>query len=83
MWPFKRKEPAIEHRSSGTGYTTQVMQARADYISGVDGVAELTGTVQGCVSLWGGWPEPCGRGRHRHADTARPGPCGPRLGHAW
>jgi len=54
MWPFKRKEPAIEHRSSGTGYTTQVMQARADYISGVDGVAELTGTVQGCVSLWEG-----------------------------
>ena len=54
MWPFKRKEPAIEHRSSGTGYTTQVMQARADYISGVDGVAELTGTVQGAVSLWEG-----------------------------
>jgi len=54
MWPFKRKEPAIEHRSSGTGYTTQVMQARAGYISGVDGVAELTGTVQGCVSLWEG-----------------------------
>jgi hypothetical protein len=54
MWPFKRKEPAVETRSSGTGYTTQVMQARADYISGVDGVAELTGTVQGCVSLWEG-----------------------------
>lgn len=30
------------------------MQARADYITGVDGVAELTGTVQGCVSLWEG-----------------------------
>jgi len=54
MWPFKRKEPEVEIRSSGTGYTTQVMQARADYISGVDGVAELTGTVQGCVSLWEG-----------------------------
>lgn len=54
MWPFKRKEPEIETRSSGTGYTTQVMQARADYITGVDGVAELTGTVQGCVSLWEG-----------------------------
>ncbi|MCI5110407.1 MAG: hypothetical protein MRY75_07610 [Marivita sp.] len=53
MWPFKRKEK-IETRSSGTGYTTQVMQARADYITGVDGVAELTGTVQGCVSLWEG-----------------------------
>ena len=59
MWPFKRKDNSAnllsnETRSSGTGYTTQVMQARADYISGVDGVAELTGTVQGCVSLWEG-----------------------------
>lgn len=54
MWPFKRKEPETETRSSGTGYTTQIMQARADYITGVDGVAELTGTVQGCVSLWEG-----------------------------
>lgn len=54
MWPFKRKEPEAETRSSGTGYTTQVMQARSDYIGGVDGVAELTGTVQGCVSLWEG-----------------------------
>ncbi|MHA3915688.1 phage portal protein [Halovulum sp. GXIMD14793] len=54
MWPFKRKEPEIEARSTGTGYTTQVIQARADYIGGVDGVAELTATVQGCVSLWEG-----------------------------
>ncbi|MBZ0127976.1 MAG: phage portal protein [Rhodobacteraceae bacterium] len=54
MWPFKRKEPVTETRSSGTGYTSQVMQARADYITGIDGVAELTGTVQGCVSLWTG-----------------------------
>jgi hypothetical protein len=52
MWPFKKKE--IEARSSGTGYTTQVMAARADYIGGVDGLAELTGTVQACVSLWEG-----------------------------
>jgi phage portal protein BeeE len=56
MWPFKKSVSTnlVETRSSGTGYTTQVMQARADYISGVDGVAELTGTVQGCVSLWEG-----------------------------
>lgn len=54
MWPFKRKEPEAETRSSGTGYTTQIMQSRADYIGGVDGVAELTGAVQGCVSLWEG-----------------------------
>lgn len=52
MWPFKKKE--IETRSSGTGYTAQVMAARADYIGGVDGLAELTGTVQACVSLWEG-----------------------------
>ena len=50
MWPFKKKEPENETRSTGTGYTTQVMQARADYIGGVNGVAELTGCVQGCVT---------------------------------
>lgn len=54
MWPFKRKQPEFETRTSGSGYTAQVMQARADYIAGVDGVGELTGTVQGCVSLWEG-----------------------------
>ncbi|RNJ63022.1 MAG: phage portal protein [Porphyrobacter sp. IPPAS B-1204] len=52
MWPFKRKQPDIETRSSGTGYTSQLMAARAAYITGTDGVGELTGTVQGCVSLW-------------------------------
>lgn len=54
MWPFTRKKPEVETRSSGTGYTSQIMQARADFITGIDGVAELTGTVQGCVSLWEG-----------------------------
>ncbi|OAN82958.1 hypothetical protein A8B81_08180 [Sulfitobacter pontiacus] len=54
MWPFKRKKADTEIRSSGSGYTTQIMQARADYISGVEGLAELTGCVQGCVSLWEG-----------------------------
>ena len=48
---FKRK-PATETRSSGTGYTAQVMEARAAYISGGDGTAELTATVQSAVSLW-------------------------------
>lgn len=47
---FKRKE---ETRSaSGAGYTTQMMEARAAYISGTEGTAELTATVQSCVSLW-------------------------------
>lgn len=60
MWPFKSKSSSVvdhnaaETRSSGTGYTSQIMAARADYIAGVDGLAELTGTVQGCVSLWEG-----------------------------
>ncbi len=55
MWPFKRRAPEIETRAAGgTSYTSQVLQARADYITGVDGVAEITGTVQGCVSLWEG-----------------------------
>jgi len=54
MWPFTRKPEAIEKRSTGTGYTAQIMQARAAYLVGTDGLAELTGTVQGCVSLWEG-----------------------------
>lgn len=54
MWPFKKRETEVETRSSGTGYTTQMMQARNAYIAGTDGLAELTGTVQGCVSLWEG-----------------------------
>lgn len=54
MWPFRKSKPEIETRSSGTGYTTQIMQARAAFIAGTDGLAELTGTVQSCVSLWEG-----------------------------
>lgn len=47
---FKRKPP--ETRSSGAGYTAQVIQARHAAISGASGLAELTGAVQSCVSLW-------------------------------
>jgi phage portal protein BeeE len=43
-----------ETRSSGAGYTAQVMAARDSFISGRRGVAELTATVQSCVSLWEG-----------------------------
>lgn len=54
-WLFKRREdPAPETRSSGSGYTAQIMAARESYISGVSGIGELTATVQGCVSLWEG-----------------------------
>lgn len=47
---FRRKPP--ETRSSGAGYTAQVIQARNAFISGAAGMAELTATVQGCISLW-------------------------------
>ncbi|WP_050525523.1 phage portal family protein [Pseudorhodobacter aquimaris] len=50
---FKRKAP-IETRSSGAGYTGLMMAAREGFISGGQGVAELTATVQSCVSLWEG-----------------------------
>ncbi|MFN4158611.1 MAG: phage portal protein [Gemmobacter sp.] len=44
--------PSNETRSSGTGYTAQIMAARESWISGVSGLGELTATVQSCVSLW-------------------------------
>lgn len=50
MWPFKRKTET--RAASNTGYTAQMMQARAAYITGIDGRAELTSTVQAAVSLW-------------------------------
>lgn len=49
---FRRKAP--ETRSSGAGYTAQVMQARASYIGGVAGLGELTAAVQSCITLWEG-----------------------------
>lgn len=50
---FKRKaEP--EKRAYGSGYTSQIIGARQAYITGAQGAAELTGTVQTCVSLWEG-----------------------------
>lgn len=52
-WIMNKLRP-IEARSAGSGYTAQVMAARDSYISGRRGVAELTATVQGCVSLWEG-----------------------------
>jgi phage portal protein BeeE len=48
---FRRK---AETRSSGMGYTAQVMAARASYIAGTSDLGELTSTVQSCISLWEG-----------------------------
>ena len=52
MWPFKRKEPVIETRSAMSGFTAELMMARADYVAGRRGIAELTSTVQSSVTLW-------------------------------
>ena len=49
-----RRKAMPETRSSGTGYTAQVMQARASYIGGAAGLGELTAAVQSCVTLWEG-----------------------------
>jgi len=54
---FRRRNgnlPQGETRSSGTGYTAQIMAARASWIAGTSDLAELTATVQACVSLWEG-----------------------------
>ncbi|MDP2051541.1 MAG: phage portal protein [Cypionkella sp.] len=51
-WLFKRRAPGVEKRSSGSGYTAQIMAARESYIAGSGGIGELTATVQACVSLW-------------------------------
>lgn len=78
MWNWIRnKLRAPETRSSGGGYTAQVIAARESYISGRSGIAELTSTVQSCVSLWeGGFSMADVEGtdlltRHHMAITAR------------
>ncbi|WP_371170692.1 hypothetical protein [Aliiroseovarius sp. 2305UL8-7] len=54
MWPFKQKQQKEETRGTGSGFTSDVIAARESYISGNRGVAELTATVQSCISLWEG-----------------------------
>ncbi|WP_371930861.1 phage portal protein [Paracoccus spongiarum] len=44
--------PAPETRSIATGYTADLIAARAEWLSGRSNMAELTATVQSCVSLW-------------------------------
>ncbi|MGO4835843.1 hypothetical protein AB4144_26745, partial [Rhizobiaceae sp. 2RAB30] len=53
---FKRQTAnlPVETRSSASGFTAEIMSARESYISGRRGVAELTATAQGCISLWEG-----------------------------
>ncbi|SFP35119.1 phage portal protein [Tranquillimonas alkanivorans] len=54
MWPFRRKEQPVETRSAAAGFTAEIMAAREAYVAGRTGIAELTATVQSCVSLWEG-----------------------------
>lgn len=53
-WLKRRAAPRIEARASGSGYTAALMAAREGWISGHASAAELTATVQGCISLWEG-----------------------------
>jgi phage portal protein BeeE len=49
-----RREPKAETRAAGSGFTAEIMAAREAWVGGRRGLAELTGTVQACVSLWEG-----------------------------
>lgn len=55
-WLKRRTAEAepVETRASGSGFTSEVIAARWSYISGSRGLAELTATASGCVSLWEG-----------------------------
>lgn len=47
-WPWRK----VEKRAAGSGYTAELIGLRSAYISGSRGAAELTATVETCVSLW-------------------------------
>lgn len=51
MFGWFKRQPT-ETRSAASGFTAEIIAARESYISGKRGIAELTGTAQGCVSLW-------------------------------
>ncbi|PTQ72735.1 hypothetical protein [Celeribacter persicus] len=51
---FRRKIAPVETRSAASGFTAELMAAREAYISGRQGVADLTATVQAAVTLWEG-----------------------------
>jgi len=53
-WLFNRGAPKVETRASVSGFTAQVIAARESFITGLQGIGELTATVQSCVSLWEG-----------------------------
>lgn len=53
IFDWFRRSP-VEKRSAASGFTAEIIAARESYISGRRGIAELTATAQGCISLWEG-----------------------------
>ena len=53
LWKKPAEDP-VEKRASGSGFTAEIIAARESYISGRSGIAELSGTVQSCITLWEG-----------------------------
>ncbi|HEY8066247.1 MAG TPA: phage portal protein [Methylosinus sp.] len=47
-WPWQK----VEKRSASSGFTAEIIGARASYIAGPAGIGELTAAAQSCVSLW-------------------------------
>lgn len=57
LMSFFRRNPVpvrneVETRAIAQGYTADLIAARAEWLSGRSCTAELTATVQSCVSLW-------------------------------
>lgn len=51
---FKKADKQEARSFTGGSYTAGIMAARSNWINGQTGVAELTSTVQSCISLWEG-----------------------------
>lgn len=47
-WPWTK----TEKRSASSGFTAELIGARASYIAGRTGIGELTATAQSCIALW-------------------------------
>lgn len=52
MFDWFRKKQSTETRSTGGGYTHDLLMHRAAFVAGRTGAADLTAAVQSCVSLW-------------------------------
>lgn len=52
MFRWVKNKLGLEKRSTGYGFTAEIIAARSSYLSGKSGLAELTATAQSCISLW-------------------------------